>query len=126
METSLKINNMTKEQVAQVAHEINLAYCEAIGDLTQVSWEKAPDWQKESAIKGVDFHLSNPDASPSASHESWLKQKEEDGWKYGPIKDAVKKEHPCYVPFSELPVQQQAKDFLFRQVVHSLEKFVHA
>lgn len=115
---------MKKVEVAQVAHEINKAYCEAIGDNSQLPWDQAPDWQKESAIKGVEFHLGNPNASASASHESWLKQKAEDGWTYGPVKDAEKKEHPCYVPFEQLPKEQQAKDFLFRQTVHSLSKFI--
>jgi hypothetical protein len=112
---------MTVEQIAQVAHEINRAFCLSIGDGSQPFWEYAPDWQKNSAIKGVEFHLANPEASPSASHESWLKVKEEEGWKYGPIKDAEKKEHPCFVPYSQLPTEQKSKDFLFKQVVHSLK-----
>lgn len=115
---------MTVEQIAQVAHEVNKAYCESLGDLSQPALEDAPDWQKESAITGVKFHLENPNASPSASHESWLKQKEEDGWKYGPEKDPDNKEHPCILPFEELPEPQKAKDYLFRQVVHSLRGFL--
>jgi hypothetical protein len=111
---------MTTADIAQVAHEINRAYCQAIGDNSQPEWVDAPLWQKESAITGVSFHLANPDASPSHSHESWLAQKEKDGWKYGPVKDPEKKEHPCYVPYEQLPVEQKAKDYLFRQVVHSL------
>lgn len=35
-------------KIAQVAHEINKAYCEAIGDNSQVSWENAPERQKDS------------------------------------------------------------------------------
>ena len=46
--------------------------------------------------------------------------KEEKGWKYGEIKDEKAKTHHCMVPFSELPVEQQAKDFIFRAVVHAL------
>lgn len=111
---------MKIEQIAQVAHEINKAYCEALGDNSQTSWEDAPQWQKESAVLGVIFHMENPDAGPDASHGSWMKQKLEDGWVYGPVKDAEKKQHPCIVPFDLLPVEQKAKDFLFRQVVHSL------
>jgi len=92
---------MNTVQIAQVAHEINRAYCQAIGDMSQPLWEDAPKWQKESAISGVDFHLSNPDALPSHSHESWMRQKTEEGWKYGPAKDPEKKEHPCYVPYNQ-------------------------
>jgi len=51
---------------------------------------------------GVDLHLS-VNAGPEKSHESWMKVKEIDGWKWGPVKDPEKKEHPCMVPFSELP-----------------------
>lgn len=115
---------MTLENVAQIAHEINKAYCHSIGDNSQPSWEGAPQWQKDSAIVGVQFHLDNPNAGPSASHESWLKQKEADGWKYGPEKDAEKKEHPCFVPYNQLPTEQQSKDYLFRQVIHSLKKYI--
>lgn len=107
-------------KIAQVAHEINMAFCKAIGDNSQPSWEEAPEWQKDSAIKGVEFHLSNPDAKPSDSHESWLAQKQDEGWKYGPVKDVEKKEHPCFVNYEELPMEQKAKDYLFKQVVESL------
>lgn len=112
---------MTTENIAQVAHEINKAYCESIGDNSQPSWEDAPDWQKSSAINGVQFHLENEDAPPSASHDSWLKQKEEEGWKYGPVKNPDTKEHPCFVSYEELPTEQKSKDYLFKQVVHSLK-----
>lgn len=106
--------------IAKVAHEINAAYCLAFGDATQPSWDDAPEWQKKSAIAGVEFHRSNPNASPSNSHDSWLKEKIADGWKYGKYKNAELKEHPCIVDFDALPPQQKAKDYLFRQVVHSL------
>ena len=113
---------MKVEQIAQVAHEINKAYCEAIGDNSQTLWEYAPDWQKDSAILGVKFHLDNPLAGVDASHNSWMKEKLENGWKYGHVKDENEKTHPCILPFEYLPKEQQAKDYLFKQVVHSLSK----
>ena len=106
--------------IAKVAHEINRAYCEALGDTSQPAWEQAPNWQRDSAINGARFHLDNPNASPSHSHESWLAEKAATGWKYGPVKDPEAKEHPCFVPYDELPVEQRAKDYLFRAVVHVL------
>lgn len=108
------------EQIARVAHEINRAYCAALGDTSQPAWEDAPQWQKDSAINGVTFHVENPDADPAASHQSWLNQKIAEGWTYGPVKDADLKEHPCCVPYDDLPVEQKAKDFLFRATVHAL------
>lgn len=112
---------MSIENIAQVAHEINKAFCESIGDNSQPTWKDAPEWQKSSAINGVKFHLENPNAGPDESHKSWLKQKEEEGWKYGPVKNPETKEHPCFVSYDELPVNQRSKDYLFKQVVHSLK-----
>lgn len=114
---------MTVEQIAKVAHEVNRAYCLSIGDDSQPAWEAAPEWQKSSAINGVHFHLQNPEAGPSASHDSWLQQKTDEGWKYGPVKNPETKEHPCFVPYNQLPIEQQAKDYIFRQIVHSLEPY---
>lgn len=110
----------TIEEIAQVAHEINRAYCAALGDFSQKAWNEAPQWQRDSAINGVNFHIANPAAGPDHSHNSWLREKEATGWKYGPVKDEEKKEHPCFVAYDDLPAAQKAKDYLFRGVVHAL------
>ena len=113
---------MTREQIARVCHEVNRAYCECYGDFSQPTWEEAPEWQKDSALAGVDLHLNNTDADASASHEAWVAHKLADGWKYGLIKDSVAKTHPCLMPFYGLPIYQRAKDFIFKAVVHSLRE----
>jgi hypothetical protein len=111
---------MTNEQIARVAHEVNRAYCQALGDNSQIAWEDAPQWQRDAALLGVAFHIAHPDAGPQAGHENWMAQKVVDGWTYGPEKKPELKQHPCLVPFSELPVEQKAKDYIFRAVVLSL------
>jgi hypothetical protein len=106
--------------IAQVTHGANKAWCETQGDFSQPDWHSAPQWQRDSAIAGVEFHIENPDAGDYASHDSWMAQKVTDGWVYGEFKDAHLKTHPCMVPFSELPKHQQLKDALFRSIVHAL------
>lgn len=110
--------------IAMLCHAVNAAYCLSQGDESQPSWQEAPDWQKNRTMLGVEMHLNNPDASPEQSHESWYAQKEADGWKYGDVEDAEKKEHPCFLPYAELPDAQKAKDYLFKAVVH-LAKDLH-
>ncbi|ASD50479.1 hypothetical protein FDI24_gp198 [Acidovorax phage ACP17] len=114
---ALRLANDLVEACAQLAHNANRAYCEMIGDFSQLPWDAAPEWQRESARQGVRFHLDNPDAGPSGSHESWLKVKEAEGWRYGPIKDADAKTHPCFLPYDELPSSQKLKDYIFTSVV---------
>ncbi len=105
--------------IAMVCHEVNKAYCEAMGDMSQPPWDKAPEWQKDSAFLGVELHTNN-NVGPEASHESWMNQKLAEGWVWGEVKDPEAKTHPCIVPFDELPKEQQAKDYIFRAIVHSL------
>lgn len=112
----------TAASIAVVCHEANKAYCETLGDKTQLPWDLAPDWQRNSAIRGVEFHLQNPDATDAASHEAWMKDKLAEGWQWGEIKDAAKKLHPQIKPFDELPIEQQRKDRLFRAIVHALRE----
>jgi hypothetical protein len=111
---------MKPTDIAKVSHETNRAYCQVLSDYSQPSWETAPEWQRISAIKGVEFHLANPGSQPSHSHEEWLKEKEATGWKYGPVKDPEKKEHPCFVPYDKLPPAQKIKDDLFVAIVNAL------
>lgn len=108
-------------RIAYICHEANRAYCASVGDDSQLPWDKAPEWQKESAIAGVRFVYANPSAPASANHDSWSAVKVADGWVYGEEKnpDATPPTHPCLVPFEDLPPQQQFKDVLFRTVALS-------
>ena len=112
---------ITHETIAKVCHEANRAWCEVLGDMSQPRWEDAPDWQRDSAISGVRVYAEarvkgmNPD-SPSQygqSHNSWLEEKLRAGWTYGPVKDPDKKQHPCMLPYSSLPIEQKLKDQIF-------------
>lgn len=106
------------EACARAAHEANRAYCIAIGDDSQPSWEDAPEWQRSSARNGVKGALLG--ASPEESHGSWLAQKLAEGWVYAETKDAERKVHPCMVPYAELPPSQRAKDCVFTAVVRAV------
>jgi hypothetical protein len=107
---------------ARVCHETNRIAQIHAGEQISPPWDLAPDWQRESSIEGVKKAVEGQ--SPEQLHESWCDFKVKDGWRYGPNKDEVKKTHPCLVPYSELPVEQQLKDHLFSAVVQSFKDAV--
>ena len=111
---------MTNELIAKTCHEANRALCAAFGDHSQVAWADAPAWQHESVINGVKFCIANPDAPPSANHDSWMAEKVAAGWVFGPLKDVAAQTHPCIVPYDELPANQKAKDYVFKAIVGAL------
>lgn len=115
---------LTIAQIAEVCYEANRAYCRAIGDNSQPPWEQAANWQRISNMNGVNFIEQNPQASASASHDSWLAEKTSSGWIFGKVKDPDKKEHPCCVPYDALPEEQKRKDYLFGAIVRSLSNVI--
>jgi hypothetical protein len=111
----MTVEEMRIEACARAAHEVNRAYCAATGDTTQPSWEDAPEWQKSSARNGVKGALAGN--TPEQSHEAWLEEKKAAGWQFGLTKDPAKREHPCFIPYADLPKEQRAKDILFTGTV---------
>ncbi|MDY6913169.1 MAG: RyR domain-containing protein [Planctomycetota bacterium] len=43
-------------------------------------------------------------------HNVWAKQRLADGWRLGPVRDDEKKEHPCLVPYEQLPESERQYD----------------
>ncbi len=107
--------------IAFICHQANKLWCLVNDDDSQKDWILADQWQRDSAIKGVEFRLNNPEAGKDTQHNAWVADKVNDGWIFGEVKDAEKKTHPCIVPFEQLPEFQQKKDALFCAIVDSLK-----
>jgi hypothetical protein len=95
-------------------------YCRTLGDYTQRPWGLAPGWAQATMISGVRRVMDGKTTTPDESHASWMAEKLEQGWVYGPEKNADAKTHPCLVPFAELPIEQQVKDHLFLSIAKTL------
>lgn len=103
--------------LAAIAHEANRHYCLSIGDTSQPTWDDAPQWQKDSAVAGIEGALAGN--TPEQQHQSWCDAKVADGWTYGEVKDPDAKTHPCLVPYAQLPEEQQRKDHLYGAIVRA-------
>src|SRR5215831_11575827 len=44
------------------------------------------------------------------AHDLWARQRFADGWRFGRSRDDSKKEHPCLVPYEELPESEKEYD----------------
>ena len=118
----MSLNGFKVKWIAEMAHETSRAYAEMIGDHSHLPWKEAPEWQKATVVDGVVKHLHNPNITPEESHRSWYDFKKKDGWKYGPMKDPEKKEHPCMVPYGDLPITQRMKDYVFAAVIKAADR----
>ena len=107
------------ELTARMCHEVNRAYCAAHGDDSHLPWGETPRPIRESAANGVQYAIRNPSVTAEEMHENWMAFKGEQGWTYGPEKDFVKKTHPCFLPYAELPEHEKAKDMIFLAIVRT-------
>lgn len=108
--------------IAKVCHQANKAWCESVKDFSLVDWEQTSEEDRMTCIKAVEDIMDNPYMTAEDVHNVWLKHKLDSGWKYGPVKDAGKKEHPCIVAYKDLDEHQKSKDILIRNIVISLMK----
>jgi hypothetical protein len=107
-------------EAVRTAHNVNKVICEFLGDTSQVDWYDAPQAIKDSAMAGVQEVLDNPEITSEGLHNKWMGFKKSQGYVYGEVKDDAQKTHPCMIPYSDLPKEQQLKDKVFRTVVLSL------
>ena len=105
--------HITTEAAAEFLHEVNRMYCKLIGDDSQVNWNNAPQWQKDSAINGVKAIISGKVQEAKDSHQLWFNEKNSQGWKYGKVKEPEKKLHPCMVHYDNLPLEQKDKGIYY-------------
>jgi class 3 adenylate cyclase/tetratricopeptide (TPR) repeat protein len=55
-------------------------------------------------------HLKLTELLAKNTHELWAQQRFAEGWKYGPQRDDIRKEHPCLVPYEDLPESEKQYD----------------
>jgi hypothetical protein len=65
-----------------------------------------------SAVKIPDSLLALLEKLAQNTHEVWARARMDEGWSYGPARDDTKKQHPCLVPYSELPEKEKKYDRL--------------
>lgn len=114
----LKTSNELQSRLVLAIHEANKEIQQQTGEYTP----QLNNHLTKSILDSVYFVLDNPNCTPEQQHNNWVHFKRADGWKYGPEKDFERKEHPCLLPYNELPEIQQRKDSVFRQ---TLDNFIN-
>lgn len=112
---------LSVEEIAQVCHEANRVVTSHIKDVpVQASWAECPEDMRKSCVRGVEFAIANPDATPSAQHEAWMADRIANGWTLGPERSEALKTHPMLIPYDQMPEEVKKKDALFKNIVNAL------
>lgn len=45
-----------------------------------------------------------------STHDVWARKRFQEGWKFGPKRDDIRKEHPCLIPYDQLADSEKEYD----------------
>lgn len=109
-------------QTARVVHEALRAYKRTLGEPAAGGWDETSQENRDATLASVE-HVKNglPNVTPASLHEEWMARKIEQGWRYGPVRNAATKQHPDIVPTDQLSPEALMKDEILIALVLTLE-----
>lgn len=73
-----------------------------------MSYEPAPIDTSGVALSDEIRHLT--ELLARNTHDVWARQRLSEGWRFGPRRDDASKEHPCLIPYEQLPEPEKEYD----------------
>lgn len=112
-------NPPVESVIAPVVHEAVRAYQIVTGTPKPcVHWDEAAEWERQSTRLSVRAALDG--VTPAEQHQQWMEQRQAEGWRWGPVRDAENKLNPALVPYEDLSEDQRRLDVLRNMIVRSL------
>lgn len=65
---------------------------------------------RTSADRDFTYQPGEVEALARREHDRWLAERGSRGWRYGPRRDHATKQHPDFVPWSDLPESERERD----------------
>ena len=118
------VNNVVDNSVVLYDPASNKEETYSIADFIK-AWEDSKSYIARVKSKDSDYNprpidlddvelsvdlIDLREAIAENAHEVWADQRQEEGWRYGPKRDDIKKEHPDMVPYSMLSDSEKEYD----------------
>lgn len=103
--------------LAESCHEATKVISEQILSEEKKEWKLIDSKTKAKLLNAVNRAIEEKITDPAIAHANWITDMEKDGWQYGDKLDEENKTHPCMVPYDQLPVGQQTKDYIFLAIL---------
>lgn len=108
------MNSLTERRAVFVYEGARLQALAVDAPIVPEDWDYREAAFKRQFLRVIEM-MCGPDrkSSPEELHDDWVREYEEMGWRYGPVRDREAKTHPDMVPFAELEQREQDKDAVF-------------
>lgn len=135
---NIKKEPLALEDIEKIMNEISLDKIEIIAkwiyEATRIEakwserrivpeqWEDRGQAFREQFIRVLKKYFEEELPTPEEAHDSWMDAYIKMGWKYGAMRDPVRRTHPDMVPFDDLPKDERDKDAIFLSFVFLAKK----
>jgi hypothetical protein len=116
-----EIMALKNNDIARIIYSAIKAYSESIGEYCRYPhWDNIPNVIYNNYIASVEWLKLNQFSDASDLHERYCGILKNQGWEYGVEMDLKRKTHPKIMEFHTLPIEQQAKTHLFKEIFDAL------
>lgn len=100
---------------AEKVHQDYIQTCEKI--VNEYAYEILTETAKIFLIDKAYHYLTHPNDTPESLHETWLINRQAEGWTYGQDKNHDDLTHPHLVEYNDLPIDIREDNIRFHSIV---------
>ncbi len=112
------------EQIAEIIHSVSSLIPRPDGSSVG-SWADLPEKFKINATNAVIEIMNSHSKTAEELHNLWMQPLLDDGWVVGNYNRDLK-QHPCLVPFDQLPESEVLKDEIWFHMTECFRKYYSA
>lgn len=110
----MKLSELAKFSAAAIYEACRIEAVESSRPIVPEPWLERDEQFRTQFVETIRRICAHGySTTPELEHESWVKAYEAMGWRYGPVRNTVKKTHPDMVPYHRLGQAEREKDAIF-------------
>ena len=103
------MRKVTVPELAEALHTVTRLLGRTDGQ-TISTWAELGNEDRLRSAMAINAIMRDSTRTAEELHNLWLQIKVSMGWKYGPVYNLGKLEHPCIISFDRLPTEEKLKD----------------
>jgi len=110
--------------ISKLAHNAMADNCLQNYNINIPLWDELPEDNRFVVVNLTAYIYAHPDITDKELHDNWVKDRLNDGWRYGIKLDNDKKENPNIVEYENIPLHFRISSNIFRNVILSSSKLI--
>lgn len=107
------MKTLSLDDICRVIDSANRELSRSLNENVSLPFDTWSDQARANMKESVRQVITGELRTPKDCHDKWLKDRVNEGWSFGEVKNFTLKTSPCIVDYQELPEEQKVKDDMF-------------